>query len=654
MQATIDGIEVPIPEDKIPAFSFSVLSLTEPDKIKGSRSTTFTMPATVSVNRALGGPGMAERIDNRRPKLRIGSQGQSLYESIVIPVENSSEEVSVVSVGDNAEWFELARSTRLRELDLGLTSVVDAGYQRASWINENTLAYFPVINYGFLTDRASTFDVAVDKLRPAGRAHVALSKAFSSWGFDLRVNGSLARLWKKFVMPNAGNNIQVDPSQLAGQSARFAELPITYVGLFPNPIPFPTPAPEDDPGGNYVAPGLYEPSSNLTIHPVIDVDFELQLNDAHASPIYVQMYLYDTVTIQTISYLPPVVISEYVPSVTGVFDFGSIDVISGNGIALAIQIYDGFGPTTYVDSINVRKMAIEWTVENIPYQEGYRLVASSLYPDMSVMDLLKAIFSDRCLVVNTNTARGTVDLWQDDEFFQPIDKGINWINRISHEDPPIKQLPIPPVRMEFRWKQDAGDADLLALSETQAAPGYGNHDHVFENGSGEAKRVDMPFAATAMGPVLMGDDGSTMWVPIMRKDGGVLQVDDYKRTPRLLIANGVSSVVWKHDGLDMIEAPVCYFIRATQPYTLAFGSGLVYGDRQPGTGQLQYRYRLQRMVSPTLKALTRIYPDEVWSTSFGTPRLIHDGFTPVWCYVTDIDQFRFTGDDLTETTFIPL
>ena len=540
---------------------------------------------------------------------------------------------------------------------MGITEVVTAEYQRRTWKDESTTAYFPVIDYGYLTDRDNSFDVPLERLRPAGRAYLALENAFSSWGFDLRINGTLARLWKKFYLPNTRELVQVDPGAFEAESATFGtSVPFSIAGpTISIPFPFDAPTPDMDPSGNYAAPGFYVTPAAMTVRPILRLKMDVLNGTPMPDGFYAFLQIADTTAGNFIATYPPFFLTDDLPTVDGTFDFGPLTVPAGHNLGLRIMAHDGTGTLYPAASFDFYACEIQWKVENIPYTEGYPLVVSQLYPDLTVMELFKAIFANRCLVVETNTARGTVDVWQDQEYFQTIDKGIDWRERISHEEPPTKVLPIPPSRMEFRFKEDNKDGDLKAVNDSVGAPGYGNYDHVFEEGSGDAKKVELPFAATAMGTILKNDTtGSEMFVPIMRKLDGTYQEDDYDRAPRLMIANGVTSAQWVHDGDSINTYPISYFIRAGQPFTMSFGSGSVYGDAQGGTAQVQYSYRLQRMVSPTLKAMAKIYPDEVWSASFGTPRLIRDGFTDVWCYVVNIDQFKFTGDELTETTFIPL
>lgn len=560
-------------------------------------------------------------------------------------------------MGGNAEWFELAKSTKLRSIDMGVTETVTADYQRRSWKDESTAAYFPVINYGYLTDRDSTFDVPVERLRPAARAHIGLERAFSSWGLDLRVNGSLSRLWKKFVLPNTRDFIQIDPASIDAQSAEFTTtVPFTLTGpTFSQPFPFDAPTITQDPSGNYTAPGYYTVPTAMTIRPVLTIDIGVSLAMSAPNGFYIYLQIADFTAGNFIAFVPPILRTVSDPNMSGVFDFGTLEVPSGHNIGLSFSIRNFEGTNYPAGDVEFRECSIKWNVENVPYGEGYALTVSELYPDWTVMQLLKTLFANRCLVVETNAARGTVDVWQDSEYFQTTDKGINWTDRISHEEPPVKMLPIPPVRMEFRFKDDSKDGDLKAVNDSVGDPGYGNHDHVFDGGAGDVKKVELLCAATAMDTILKDDvTGSGLFVPTMRKLDGTAQEDDYDREPRILIANRISAADWSHAGEVISYYPVCYFIRSGEPYTMAFGSGAVYGDQQGGTAQVQYSYRLQRMVSPTLKALTKIYPDEVWSTSFGVPRLVSDGFNKVWCYVVNIDQFRFTGDTLTKTTFIPL
>ena len=640
MKATIDGIEVPIPQDKIPAFSFSMMDLQDPSSVQGSRSTTFTMPATVQVNRVLGGPSLSERVNARRPRLRIGSEGQVLYESVVVPVENSREEVSVVSVGDNAEWFELAKATKLRSLEMGDTPIITNDYQISSWTDDYTVAYFPLINYGWLTSRGPTFNVNTKYLRPAGRVHLAVSKAFNDWGFDFRVKGSLASLWPKLVCPSTRKKIQAAQSSMRALDALYRVVPFTTSPTgygFSYDVDFTA---TTDPAGTWVTPGYYKCQFDMVMNPTISIIVSALFVGNGSVRAYVR-----NVTAGGVPTL-----SATIPLVSGVsqtlnLDLGQINASQNDELAISFQVFCAAASSSF----SIEGGSVTWTVDSITYNEDIAVEVADLYPDMTVMELLKAVTGNRCLVFETNTARGTVDMWYDSEYFRTQEDGIDWSKRMNHDEPPVKMLPMCPTKMEFRWKEDTKDADLIDVNETVDAPGYGNYDHVFTYGTDKPKKVDMPFAATAMGTICDG-----LWVPIMRKEDGTAQVDDYDRVPRILLTNGTAPGLWRHDGFDLDVYPVCYFIQPGQPFTMAFGDGLVYGDTQPGTAQREYVSRFRRIESPSLKALVKIYPDEVWGASFGRPRLINDGFGNVWCYVQEIDQFQFTGDDYTTATFIPM
>lgn len=650
IRATIDDIEVPIDQGDIPAFSFSVLDLEDPDKLKGSSSTTFKMPATREVRAVLGGPGMSETVTNTRPRLRIGNEGQVLYESKVVPIERSSEGYSVVAVGDNAEWFELAKATKLRDIDMGTSATITDQLMRDSWVDDEQPLTFPVIDFGSFENRAANYNVTVNKLRPAIRLHTFLRRAFADWGFALRPMGSLQTLWKKLIVPNTFGDIKIGENFLRNSrmvayetgSPSYSTLGVDTEFTF-NTAVF-------DPSGTYTGVGRY--TSPFTLNAAVVLHYDLSATIVNNQPFIpgtmtVQFQLYNFTSGQILSTVQ-FQMSSLQNTAVNVVNFGIHEMFNGHVFGIRVRL-TSLNTSIHVLTVNPQTY-IQYLPDTLEYQEGVTINVADQAPDMTVMDVLKAIAGNRCLLVQTNTAHGEVKLWLDSEFYRGMDQGIDWTARITHNPPPVKEVPLYPRRIEYRWKDDDNDRDLQRLADTLDDPGYGNYDKAMPDGTKDPIEVSMPFAPTAMGALFDGN----IFVPVSRKEDGTYQTDDYDREKRLLIMQGLAPGAWTFDGNAETQYPMCYFINPSGMWTLAFGSGEVYGDLKLGTGELDWSERQRRMMTPRLHADVMIWPDEIWNLDQGVPRLVNDGYDDVWVYPVEINQYVFTQPEFTECVLIPL
>lgn len=268
---------------------------------------------------------------------------------------------------------------------------------------------------------------------------------------------------------------------------------------------------------------------------------------------------------------------------------------------------------------------------------------------MTVMDVLKGIAGNRCLIFKTNSAHGEVQVWADNEFYRDTSIGIDWRTRITHNPLPVKEEPLYTRLMEFRWKEDDDDQYVITENTAIPAPGYGNADVELPDGVNDPLKVELPFAPTGMSWMF-----GSVFAPAIHKVDGTYQVDDYTFEPRLLIMEGVFPGEWRFDGVDETEYPKCYFVHPQGRWTLSFRNDELYGGNLLGTASLQWEGRQRRMMSPRLNASVMIYPDEVWDLDQGVPRLVNDGFDDVWMYPAKVSQYRFDEIEHTECTLIPL
>jgi len=221
MTWTLSDKEVFTTGDQDPAFSFSVNELTDPSKVSGTGSNTIRLANTKGLRQLVDSEIMntAPRAD--RPILEHGRGSGSVFRQEVLPIRIDRNEAQMIAVGGNAAWFDWARKTKLNEMDLGFSEPVTKTYQRDGWEDETRLVNFPLVDFGSLEARAATYDVTVDKLRPAYRIGNLLETVFSEIGYHVVPRGRLVRHWNKLGLlapsdsvksrPDASSPLRSDP-----------------------------------------------------------------------------------------------------------------------------------------------------------------------------------------------------------------------------------------------------------------------------------------------------------------------------------------------------------------------------------------------------------------------------------------------------------
>ena len=216
-RVTIGTAEVPLTTQELPEFSYSLNEITDPSKLQGSRSTTFNIPATNEARAVLGGTSIAERSDSVHD-FRIGDGGVVLFGGKVTPMEWSDDNIRVMAIGDNAGWMGAAKATKLGDVEMGSSGEVSDQYQRDSWTLLDQPDVYPLIDYGAFVDRASTYNVITQQLRPALRVHSVLAKFFQANGYSVASAGRLSRVWKKMYLPNVHDKLSGDAAYLKSKS----------------------------------------------------------------------------------------------------------------------------------------------------------------------------------------------------------------------------------------------------------------------------------------------------------------------------------------------------------------------------------------------------------------------------------------------------
>lgn len=628
MRGTIDGIEVYLPEDQLPAFTISAGGISDPSLIKGTKSSTLRVIATAESRRALGTESMAEERRTNRPELRIGEDEGDLFRAEVIPVSHDRNVIECFAGTGNATWFDLAKAQKIRELDLGESDPIDATVQADTWTDLDSTLYFPLVDFGNIEGRANTYDIGVTRLRPGVRMHVPLDAAFQSWGYTIRPMGRLADVWKKFILFNPRTKIAAGPTPLLANVATFAVTTAANAGAAgPGYVAYTLAATVlTDPGSRYVSPGRYDSALDGTIKPTVTVNVT-----ATGTLLYAQIRVTNTSVGGFIRY------GAQVPLVSGVSqditaDLGDLPIVTGDEVEVAVLFY---GSSTQRD---INGGTLTFTPTDALYGAGMTILMGDPLPDMSVAEVLQALASIKCLAFHT--VRREVQVWFDNEFYRrPGSPLVNrdWTTRMDHTTAPAKVFEDFPRELSFKWKEDSKDRDLKLLDQKYAG-GYGNATLLFPQCYGKEKEIKIPFAATAMENGLEG----SVFIPVSRKEGGTYQVDDYDRAPRILIADGMSIGDWVHDGGSLTEYPKCYFACGNAvDEILASGNAAMHGDTRKGAAYTDWSFRLQRNSAPALECSMMVRDWELQDFDHGVPTRADDGHSELWYYVHEVRNHRF-------------
>lgn len=661
MRTVIGDTELHLAPDDLPEFSYSLNELTDPSKVKGSSSTSFDLPATNATRIALGGAGMQEETTGDLP-IRIGAEGQVLFEGMCRPVEWTDEVVTIEAYGDNATWIAEAKNTKANTVNLGNSRPVENGMQEFSWTDEDRADVYPLIDYGRFT--ASTpSNVVEDWLYPAVRVWKILQAFFQPLGFSVKAEGSFKRLFKKLIIPYNGGAItfrgeyyqpqsirlSLATSVLAGTALRFDTLLMDDAGIAG---PGPSLYDRFDPvvsgtwdfrfnGSFTIVRGAVTPQASTQL--IIN----LQRLEGISTWQTVQQRRFSipsqgagtssTTTIDDTLFAYQMEQGETYRIRVGTFaDFGSDDVVTMNaGSTLEVLLTSWAGWQDLVDFD----------------------IAGSIDKSLTVADVISGITNIFRLVVRTDQATGEVTFSHLDDYLRQIDNGLDWRDRLSHNEPPAKVKAELPSRYVFRYAEDTSDKRLRLYEEYYKVPlGEGVYEM---GGNGDEKEVTVKFAATDEAERFGG-----LIIPVINKDdegGGTSGVDgggagtnygsDHLKTkPRILIFDGLADGNWTFDGVARTQFPRAYFQGVGVPdVNMSFG-----GDWRKGTLLNYWRNSLERMKLPYLRGEFRVYDDEFNGFDFARPRLVNDGHGDVWMYVQSVKGKKFGDDDLVECELIPV
>jgi hypothetical protein len=83
---------------------------------------------------------------------------------------------------------------------------------------------------------------------------------------------------------------------------------------------------------------------------------------------------------------------------------------------------------------------------------------------------------------------------------------------------------------------------------------------------------------------------------------------------------------------------------------------LAFGNENGSTGTVDRHWKnwLTRAARPFFRGMVRLYDDEFLNFGFNRPRLIHDGYNPLWVYVSTVKSKRFGDGSPVECELIPV
>jgi len=642
MNATVDGTEVYLKEN--PAFSFSFFDFIDPTKVKGATATTIEIAATQEAEGVMGSRNMAERPARREHVLEVGP---GYWKGRIAVMERADDVIRCESVAGNGGWIAQAKDKRLRTLAMGNSEPVTDTYQRQTWTDDNDPVYFPLIDYGSFEFEPDTFNVVVRKLRPGIRVWKVLERAFSEMGYTVSPVGRLQNVWRKLVMPNVRDTIEIPQELIDGNRAEFSKdtqsitpAPVTSFGLLE------TDTVDNDPSNRYTAPYRYtsgfDLETSMEVRLTLDATFLLSNSNALTS-----ITILDNLSnaVGNATFIIPTT-GTTLTALELVYNVASFQMVAGRTyrVQWSIITAPGGDPT----SITLSDVSVAYTPISGEYQENAPVVIASLNPDWTVADLVKNLTGLYCLTWRTDdsTNRVTVAHW--DDTLQPTTNGIDFRGR-ENQAYPVKVTPLAPSAFNFRYSPDPNDERLVEYVKNFRPPGYGNADRLVPNGTERPEEIELDFSATAMGNALGG-----LFMPVMYRENGTPGVDDYDYNDRILLADGTVTGSWVHNGDAQTVVPKCYFIYPGETrYGLAFGRETIYGQASPGLVEQHYRERIAQLgTSYTLDIDLRLDDDELLGFDFTRPVYVDDGFGGGWYYIINVDQKQFGTDAFTRCTLL--
>lgn len=648
MRALIDGQEVDIAPDELPAFTFSIEDSLDIGSSRGARSTTMRLPMTNRNRRVIGGQAIGERAtDSFTFSVRNGTA--SYFDGVCLVRERTPFDASVVAFGDNASWMSKMSGKRLHNLNLGHAKVQTATNTviRDSWDGSKDYV-FPLVDYGSLEGRAAGYDVPFDKMHPALFIGKAMSKAFAGIDFGIVGKGSFADKWDKLIaLPVNGpvyalmsSDGAIDIDNQSAASATVGPGAGTYqcnpIGSVPDIYPFGIAT--DGLLSAIGATGTYTaPASGFTgiIHANIyyeDTTGFLGLPNLFAAVLWNQTTGQALAGVQ-LPAIPPLG-NDY-----ATVNFGELTIQAGHVVYIGLVCAFPQPAFTVPAAPTVVWGGLRILQESPIGADEIDL--AEILPDTDVLSLLGSICRAFCVLPVTKG--NLVELWHYDELFpqiatQPIDITKRQVGE------PVKQTEDLPSAIVFKHAEDIDDRALDVIK----AGGFTVRHEV--GGPSEEQTVEVLFAPTAMDTV-MG-----LRIPAIRsRDSeatGGFYPEKLKHETRIMFYDGLRAGSWTFNGGAETQYPSAY----------SYGNGSTsfmsvhFKDRpkQRGTVNSHWVFRLRRWTAPRLK-LDAVWADhEIAALDVTRQVKASDGIIDGIYYVLEINQHRFGIGEPSETTLVPL
>jgi len=677
MRTVINGQDIFLDADNIPEFSYSLNELTDFTKVKGSSSTTFDIPASNAARAGLGGVAIQERFLGEVP-IRIGDGGQVLFEGICVPMEWTDDSIKVVAYGDNATWFDRAKTTKCVDVNLGNTNTINTGVILLRWFQgqgdlESELNdynfFFPLIDYGSMGAYTATTNITIDKIRWAVSVRALIKKFFNDAGFSVIIKGRLNSLWNRLSMPSSNYTYKARPftrivKASVDQSTQWDEFALVppWGGygmdtvVLDDGYPYETVPPPDPsvPAGlssiqsdisgilTVAVKGRYRVNRGLIASLGTSLRFELQQLTGFVFPnvvvlatanvnvppgagsveVEVDQILFTVPIAANTSYTVVVYPTPFSGSIFSPPFRPLVDVLAGTEIRFDIA------PPNYTQ-----------ITTGFNYE-----VSSAMPPSLSVADVISSLATMLRLVITTNQLTNEVAFQHYDDYLLDPTEGVDWSDRLTHTTLPAKVRPETPERFVFKYAEDDKDERLFNYNDESDWTAEGVYK---TEGREDEKLATLKFAATQQGTRFGG-----AIVPVIKE---VDKTTDYvKCKPRILVHGGYTTnanTVMTIFGAERSYYPRFYFAGSGgTDINLGFGNDA----GRIGTIERFWRASLIRAQKAYLQGKFRVYDDEFMNFEFARPRLVNDGYGNVWMYVQKIKGKTFGDDSPVECELIPV
>lgn len=646
MRAFVDGIEVPIAPEKVPAFSFQLADPIAPGSVRGSSSPPIKLPATAEVQEIFGSHQNSEALDTSTHRLVIMEGSAVIHEAEVIGKEWSRDFVEVVCVGDSASWMAPLRDTQISSVNLDKFGPVDSANQTASWTADQPVV-FPLIDYGLFQDRLTTYDVQVGDVWPGVRVPHILNRAFTNIGYSLRFEGQARDKYNKLIIPFSGKEVPAAPEQLvvnACTSELSAPATPAFSGAPPHRCSLPTDTAVSDPSGLFSGTAYVPQLTGLTdVRATIVVEYD---HPTFGGSTILPGFVYATVN----GLAKAVQIFHVFPNTPGVVtrtlevELKNIPTVAGLPCELKFGAYTQY-TGALLTSFTVVSCAIAWTPSQFLWQEGIEFYPCDTLPKMTVAELFSSVCKALNCVVVTDDLSKSVIVRHMDEHFKPTTEGDDWTGIQDMATAPSSERTVNPLVYQFKYKEDNNDmgTDIWADNERP----YGGYN--FDMGR---PRSGVTEVACAFAPTYMGyrfDAGC--YIPVMIDKGNEGNTE-FKTSfqPRLLYFDGVTEGRWTFDGTALNEHPKAWFVpmSASEP-SLSFGDETQGGPVVPGTVTRHHLNNLSRLKDGKMFT-TRVALDDVdiMERDFRKPKLLSDGVGKGWYLLLGIKNYLWGGRKTTE------